>query len=40
MIVTLGVNEWNGVESPQGTVENWEVEKVKDEAEESWEDLF
>lgn len=40
MIVTLGVNEWNGVESPQGTVESWEVEKVGDEVEESWEDLF
>lgn len=40
MIVTLGVNEWNGVESPQGTVENWEVSEVEDKAEESWEDLF
>lgn len=40
MIVTLGVNEWNGVESPQATVENWEVSEVKDEVEESWEDLF
>ena len=39
MIVTLGVNEWNGVESPQGTVENWEVEKVEDEG-LNWEDLF
>lgn len=28
MIATLGVNEWNGVESPQATVESWEVEKV------------
>lgn len=40
MIVTLGVNEWNGVESPQATVENWEASEVKDKAEESWEDLF
>lgn len=40
MIVTLGVNEWNGVESPQATVENWEVSEVKDEVEESWEDWF
>ena len=39
MIVTLGVNEWNGVESPQGMVEDWEVEKVEDEG-LSWEDLF
>lgn len=39
MIVTLSVNEWNGIESPQGTVENWEVEKVEEE-EFNWEDLF
>lgn len=39
LIVTLGVNEWNGVESPQGTVENWEVEKVENEG-LNWEDLF
>lgn len=39
MIVTLGVNEWNGVESPQGMVESWEVEKVKD-AEDDWRNLF
>ena len=31
MIVTLGVNEWNGVESPQGTVENCEVEKIEED---------
>lgn len=40
MIVTLDVNEWNGVESPQAMVENWEVSMVEDKAEESWEDLF
>lgn len=40
MIVTLGVNEWNGVESPQATVEEWEVSEVEDKIEESWEDLF
>lgn len=39
MIVTLGVNEWNGVESPQGTVESWEVEKIEDEG-LNWEDIF
>ena len=42
MIVTLGVNEWNGVESPQGTVENWEISEIKDNgaSEENWMDLF
>lgn len=41
MIVTLGVNEWNGVESPQGTVESWEVSVVKNGVnEEDWRDLF
>lgn len=42
MIVTLSVNEWNGVESPQAMIENWEVEKIEDNGinEESWEDLF
>lgn len=39
MIVTLGVNEWNGVESPQGTVENWEIEKIEEDG-FNWEDLF
>lgn len=39
MIVTLSVNEWDGVESPQGTVENWEVEKIKEDG-FNWEDLF
>lgn len=39
MIVTLGVNEWNGAESPQGMIESWEVEKVEDEG-LNWEDLF
>ena len=42
MIVTLGVNEWNGVESPQAMVENWKVSEVKDNdaSEENWMDLF
>lgn len=42
MIVTLGVNEWNDVESPQGTVEIWEVSEIKDNgaSEEDWMDLF
>lgn len=41
-IVTLSVNEWNGVESPQATVENWEVSEIKDNdaSEENWMDLF
>lgn len=39
MIVTLGVNEWNEVESPQGTVESWEIEKIEED-EFNWEDLF
>lgn len=40
MIVTLGVNEWNWVESPQATIENWKVSEVEDKVEENWEDLF
>ena len=42
MIVTLSVNEWNGIESPQAMIENWEVEKVENNgiSEESWEDWF
>lgn len=42
MIVTLGVNEWNEIESPQATVENWEVSEIKDNgaSEENWMDLF
>ena len=42
MIVTLSVNEWNGVESPQGTVDSWEISEVKDNdaSEENWMDLF
>lgn len=42
MIVTLSVNEWNGVESPQAMIENWEVEKIENNEinEESWADLF
>lgn len=42
MIVTLSVNEWNDVESPQAMIENWEVEKIEKDgiSEESWKDLF
>lgn len=39
MIVTLGVNVWNDIESPQGMVENWEVEKIEEDG-FNWEDLF
>lgn len=41
-LVTLDVNEWNGVESPQCKIEEWEIRKVeeKDASETSWEDLF
>lgn len=40
MTVTLGVNVWNDVESPQGTIESWEVSEVENKVEENWEDLF
>ena len=41
MIVTLGVNEWNEIESPQATVEKWEVSVVENGvSEEDWMDLF
>lgn len=40
-IVTLGVNEWNEIESPQGMIESWEVEKVEDSVEEDdWREIF
>lgn len=39
LIVTLGVNEWNGVESAQATIEEWEVEKIEEDG-FNWEDLF
>ena len=39
MVVTLSVNEWNSVESPQGTVENLEIEKIEEDG-FNWEDLF
>lgn len=38
-IVTLDVNEWNGVESPQAKIETWEIKEIEDK-EESWEDWF
>ena len=44
MIVTLGVNKWNGVESPHGMIETWEVEKValRDvmDEENDWKEWF
>ena len=41
MIVTLGVNEWNGAESPQATVEEWEISKIENKTrEDNWEDWF
>ena len=39
VIVTLNVNEWNGVESAQATIEEWEIRKVEDNG-FNWEDLF
>ena len=39
MIVTLSVNEWNGVESPQAIIEAWEIEKIEEDG-FNWEDLF
>lgn len=32
MIVTLGVNEWNGVESAQATIEEWEIKEIKQDS--------
>lgn len=40
MIVTLEVNEWNGVESPQGIIESWEIEKVEDMEDDDWREFF
>lgn len=39
MIVTLSVNVWNGVESPQAIIDTWEVEKIEEDG-FNWEDLF
>lgn len=39
MIVTLGVNEWNDIESPQATIDTWEIEKIEEDG-FNWEDLF
>lgn len=39
IIVTLGVNEWNGVESPQAIIDTWEIEKIEEDG-FNWEDLF
>ena len=39
MIVTLGVNEWNGGESPQGMVEDWEIEEIEEDG-FNFDDLF
>lgn len=38
-IVTLEVNEYNGVESPQAKIETWEIREVEDK-EENWMDWF
>ena len=38
-IVTLSVNEWNGTESAQCQVEEWEIGTIE-ESEENWEDIF
>lgn len=42
MVVRLDVNEWNGVESPQATIEEWEISAVENNSvsEEDWMDLF
>lgn len=39
MIVTLGVNEWNGVESPQAIIDTWEIEKIEEDG-FNFDDLF
>lgn len=39
MIVTLGVNEWNDVESPQAIIDTWEIDKIEEDG-FNWEDLF
>ena len=31
VVVTLDVNEWNGVESPQAIVDTWEIEKIDED---------
>lgn len=31
MIVTLDVNVWNDVESPQGIIDTWEIEKIEED---------
>lgn len=42
MIVTLCVNEWNNMESPQATIDEWEVEEFVYELkeDEDWQSLF
>lgn len=42
MVVRLDANEWNGVESPQATVKEWEISVVENDgvSEEDWMDLF
>lgn len=39
MIVTLDVNEWNGVESPQAIIDTWEIEKIEEDG-FNFDDLF
>lgn len=38
-IVTLEVNEYNGVESPQAKIEAWEIKEIEDKG-KSWMDWF
>ena len=39
MIVTLGVNVWNGVESAQAIIDTWEIEKIEEDG-FNFDDLF
>ena len=39
MIVTLGMNVWNGVESPQAIIDAWEIEKIEEDG-FNFDDLF
>ena len=39
MIVTLDVNVWNDVESPQGIIDTWEIEKIEEDG-FNFDDLF
>ena len=39
MVVTLGVNKWNGEESPQAIIDTLEIETIEEDG-FHWEDLF